>query len=73
MICYVNGDYICLVNGDEGKEWECDIELKYIVQSGCFKDFSLCLCNVIYCIDFECLVCDVDEVCLIVSYNLLLF
>ncbi|MFO6382578.1 OprD family outer membrane porin, partial [Pseudomonas aeruginosa] len=29
MTRYVNGDHIRLANGDEGKEWERDIELKY--------------------------------------------
>ncbi|MGV8783481.1 OprD family outer membrane porin, partial [Pseudomonas aeruginosa] len=53
MTRYVNGDHIRLANGDEGKEWERDIELKYIVQSGRFKDLSLRLRNATYRTDFE--------------------
>ena len=53
MTRYVNGDHIRLANGDEGKEWERDIELKYVVQSGRFKDLSLRLRNATYRTDFE--------------------
>lgn len=73
MTRYVNGDHIRLANGDEGKEWERDIELKYIVQSGRFKDLSLRLRNATYRTDFERSARDVDEVRLIASYNLSLF
>ncbi|WP_134543810.1 OprD family outer membrane porin, partial [Pseudomonas aeruginosa] len=73
MTRYVNGDHIRLANGDEGKEWERDIELKYVVQSGRFKDLSLRLRNATYRTDFERSARDVDEVRLIASYNLSLF
>ena len=41
MTRYVNGDHIRLANGDEGTGMGRDIELKYVVQSGRFKDLSL--------------------------------
>jgi hypothetical protein len=67
---YVNGDHIKVLGSDqEGKEWERDSELKYVVQSGTFKDVSLRLRNATYRTNYEKFARDVDETRLIVSYN----
>jgi len=67
---YVNGDHIKVPGSDqEGKEWERDSELKYVVQSGTFKDVSLRLRNATYRSNYEQYARDVDETRLIVSYN----
>ena len=67
---YVNGDHIKVPGSDvEGKEWERDTELKYVVQSGTFKDVSLRLRNATYRSNYEKFARDMDETRLIVSYN----
>ncbi|POA30730.1 MULTISPECIES: OprD family porin [unclassified Pseudomonas] len=67
---YVNGDHIKVPGSEqEGKEWERDSELKYVVQSGTFKDLSLRLRNATYRSNYEKFARDVDETRLIVSYN----
>ncbi|WP_248739613.1 OprD family porin [Pseudomonas sp. MWU12-2029] len=67
---YVNGDHIKVPASDqEGKEWERDSELKYVIQSGTFKDVSLRLRNATYRTNYEKFARDVDETRLIVSYN----
>ena len=67
---YVNGDHIKVPGSDqEGKEWERDSELKYVIQSGTFKDVSLRLRNATYRTNYEKFARDVDETRLIVSYN----
>jgi len=67
---YVNGDNIKVVGrNEEGKEWERDSELKYVVQSGTFKDVSLRLRNATYRTNYAQFARDVDETRLIVSYN----
>ncbi len=68
---YVNGDHIKVAGStQEGKEWERDSELKYVVQSGTFKDVSLRLRNATYRTNYAQFARDVDETRLIVSYNL---
>ena len=67
---YVNGDHIKVAGSDqEGKEWERDSELKYVIQTGTFKDVSLRLRNATYRTHYEKFARDVDETRLIVSYN----
>ncbi|POA21907.1 outer membrane porin, OprD family [Pseudomonas sp. FW300-N1A1] len=67
---YVNGDHIKVVGSEqEGKEWERDSELKYVVQSGTFKGVSLRLRSATYRTNYEQFARDVDETRLIVSYN----
>ncbi|MGE8064289.1 OprD family porin [Pseudomonas sp. NPDC089569] len=67
---YVNGDHIQVPGSDqEGKEWERDSELKYVVQSGTFKNVSLRLRNATYRTNYEKFARDVDETRLIISYN----
>ena len=71
MTRYVNGDNIKVVGrAEEGKEWERDTEVKYIVQSGTFKDLSLRFRNATYRTNYSKFARDVDETRLIVSYNL---
>ncbi|WP_070413583.1 OprD family porin [Pseudomonas lundensis] len=71
MTRYVNGDNIKVVGRtEEGKEWERDTEVKYIVQSGTFKDLSLRFRNATYRTNYSKFARDVDETRLIVSYNL---
>ncbi|QAX85081.1 outer membrane porin, OprD family [Pseudomonas sp. DTU12.3] len=67
---YVNGDHIKVLGSDQdGKEWERDSELKYVIQTGTFKDVSLRLRNATYRTNYEKFARDVDETRLIVSYN----
>ncbi|XHF33808.1 OprD family porin [Pseudomonas chlororaphis] len=67
---YVNGDHIKVPGSDqEGKEWERDSELKYVIQTGTFKNVSLRLRNATYRTNYEKFARDVDETRLIVSYN----
>ncbi|PNB51789.1 outer membrane porin, OprD family [Pseudomonas sp. GW456-12-10-14-LB2] len=67
---YVNGDHIKVPGSDQdGKEWERDSELKYVIQTGTFKDVSLRLRNATYRTNYEKFARDVDETRLIVSYN----
>ncbi|MDI3397392.1 OprD family porin [Pseudomonas sp. V88_4] len=67
---YVNGDHIKVPGSNqEGKEWERDSELKYVIQTGTFKDVSLRLRNATYRTNYEKFARDVDETRLIVSYN----
>ena len=74
MTRYVNGDHISVKGRDEeGKEWERDSELKYIVQGGTFKDLSFRLRNATYRTNYSKFARDVDETRLIVSYNLSIF
>ncbi len=71
MTRYVNGDNINVVGrSEEGKEWERDSELKYVVQSGTFKDLSVRFRNATYRTNYSKFARDVDETRLIVGYNL---
>lgn len=71
MTRYVNGDNIKVVGrNEEGKEWERDSELKYVVQSGLFKDVSVRFRNATYRTNYSKFARDVDETRLIVGYNL---
>jgi len=67
---YVNGDHIKVLGSEqEGKEWERDSELKYVVQSGTFKDVSVRLRNATYRTNYQKFARDVDETRVIFSYN----
>lgn len=71
---YVSGDHIKVPGSAlEGKEWERDSELKYVVQGGTFKDVSLRLRSATYRTNYPQFARDVDETRLIVSYNFSLF
>ncbi|CAI8781881.1 Porin-like protein NicP [Pseudomonas sp. IT-196MI5] len=71
MSRYVSGDNIKLKNGDEGKEWERDSEIKYVVQSGALKDVAVRLRNATYRSNYSAR--DADEVRLLVSYSVALW
>ncbi|MEK1909488.1 MAG: OprD family porin [Pseudomonas chlororaphis] len=71
MTRYLSGDNIALKNGDTGKEWERNTEIKYVVQSGTFKDVAVRLRNATYRSNYSAR--DADEVRLLVSYSLALW
>ncbi|MFS1288289.1 OprD family porin [Pseudomonas piscis] len=71
MTRYLSGDNIALKNGDTGKEWERNIEVKYVVQSGTFKDVAVRLRNATYRSNYSAR--DADEVRLLVSYSVALW
>ena len=71
---YVSGDNIKVPGSlHEGREWERDSELKYVAQSGTFKDVSLRLRNATYRSNYQKIARDMDETRLIVSYNFSIF
>ncbi|AIR89735.1 OprD family porin [Pseudomonas cremoricolorata] len=67
---YVNGDNVSRASGGEGKEWERDIELKYVVQSGPLKNVAVRLRNASFRSNFA---RDADENRVLVSYSLALW
>ncbi|UMZ13530.1 OprD family porin [Pseudomonas sp. MPFS] len=71
MTRYLSGDNIALKNGGTGKEWERDTELKYVVQSGTFKDVAVRLRNATYRSNYSAR--DADEVRLLLSYSVALW
>jgi hypothetical protein len=64
---YVSGDNAEYSTGSNGSEWERDIELKYVVQSGPLKNVAVRMRNAMFRSDFA---RDADENRLIVSYSL---
>lgn len=68
---YVSGDNIKLKSGDDGKEWERNTEIKYVVQSGALKDVAVRLRNATYRSNYSAR--DADEVRLLVSYSVALW
>ncbi|VVO22511.1 OprD family porin [Pseudomonas fluorescens] len=71
MSRYISGDNIKLKNGDSGKEWERNSEIKYVVQSGTLKDVAVRLRNATYRSNYSAR--DADEVRLLVSYSVALW
>ena len=71
MSRYLSGDNIKLRNGDTGKEWERNSEIKYVVQSGTFKDVAVRLRNATYRSNYSAR--DADEMRLLVSYSVALW
>jgi len=68
MTRYISGDDARIANSDQtGGEWERDIELKYVVQSGALKDVYVRLRNASFRSDFA---RDADENRIIVGYSL---
>lgn len=68
MTRYISGDDARIAGSDEtGGEWERDIELKYVVQSGALKDVYVRLRNASFRSDFA---RDADENRVIVGYSL---
>ena len=70
MTRYISGDNVSRAAGGEGKEWERDTELKYVVQSGPLKNVAVRLRNATFRSNFA---RDADEVRLLVSYSVALW
>lgn len=71
MTRYVKGDNVTLSGSDaEGKEWERDTDVAYVVQSGPLKNFGLKVRNATVRSNFG---PDMDETRLILSYSLALW
>lgn len=67
---YISGDNVSRASGGEGKEWERDTELKYVVQNGPLKNVAVRLRNATFRSNFA---RDADEVRLLVSYSVALW
>lgn len=67
MTRYTRGDQAELTAGGQGKDWERNIELQYVVQSGALKNVGLRWRNATYRSSYA---RDLDENRLIVSYTL---
>ncbi|MGF6691789.1 hypothetical protein M2318_001849 [Metapseudomonas resinovorans] len=67
---YLSGDNVDTNRGFEGKEWERDLDVGYVVQSGSFKGLGVKVRNVTARSNYR---TDVDENRLILSYTLTLF
>ncbi|MFV3336302.1 OprD family porin [Pseudomonas sp. NY15349] len=70
MTRYISGDNVSRGAGGEGKEWERNTELKYVVQSGPLKNVAVRLRNATFRSNFA---RDADEVRLLVSYSVALW
>ncbi|NIF16973.1 OprD family porin [Pantoea sp. Cy-639] len=70
MTRYLSGDNVSRATGGEGKEWERNTELKYVVQSGPLKNVAVRLRNATFRSNFA---RDADEVRLLVSYSVALW
>ncbi len=81
MTGYVSGDHIDgthapvggayqLQQGDGGKHWERDIDMKYIVQSGAAKDLSVQLSHVSHRANEAQAGDDIDRIYLVIQYPL---
>ena len=70
MTRYINGDNVSRAAGGEGKEWERNTELKYVVQSGPLKNVAVRLRNATFRSNFA---RDADEVRLMVRYSVALW
>ncbi|WP_426134245.1 OprD family porin [Pseudomonas sp. PWP3-1b2] len=71
MSRYLSGDNIKLKNGETAKEWERNSEVRYVVQSGTFKDVAFRLRNATYRTNYSAR--DADEVRVLVSYSVALW
>jgi hypothetical protein len=67
---YLSGDNVDTNRSFEGKEWERDLDVGYVVQSGSFKGLGVKVRNVTARSNYR---TDVDENRLILSYTLTLF
>ncbi|WP_095192502.1 OprD family porin [Pseudomonas sp. Irchel 3A7] len=67
---YITGDNVDTGKGFEGKDWERDLDVSYVIQSGVFKNFSVRIRNVIARSNYR---SDVNENRLIFSYTWALF
>lgn len=67
---YLSGDNVDTGRGFEGKEWERDLDIGYVVQSGSLKGLGVKVRNVTARSNYR---TDVDENRLVLSYTLTLF
>jgi len=67
MVRYGHGDNATTKAGSNGKEWERDIELSYVLQSGSLKNLSVRLNNSTNRRSFN---SDFDQTRLIIAYPL---
>ncbi|MNE39137.1 Porin-like protein NicP precursor [compost metagenome] len=67
MTRYMSGDHVQVGAGNGGKEWERDMDLGYVVQSGPLKNLGLKWRNATVRSNFG---NDLDENRLILSYSL---
>ncbi|MDH4567051.1 OprD family porin [Pseudomonas sp. BN414] len=70
MTRYVKGDRVDLPSGDEGREWERNTDIAYVIQSGYFRSLAFKWRNATVRSSFG---NDIDENRIIVSYPLNLF
>lgn len=70
MSRYVRGDQVQLSSGGEGREWERNSEITYVIQSGSWKNASIKWRNATVRSTFG---NDIDENRLVISYPLSLF
>ncbi len=67
---YISGDNVSTNKGFEGKDWERDLDVGYVIQSGPLKNIGLRLRNVTARSNYR---SDIDENRLILSYTVTLF
>ncbi|MGW8465704.1 OprD family porin [Pseudomonas sp. CLCA07] len=72
MTRYTDGDHVKAGNVDNGREWERDTDISYVIQSGVLKDVSIRWRNVTFR-SGNGLTTDLDENRLIVGYTLALW
>ncbi|MGN7741031.1 OprD family porin [Pseudomonas sp. 22526] len=70
MTRYFNGRDAALANGESGREWERNLDIQYVLQSGPLKDLGLRWRNATYRSSFS---RDVDENRLYLTYSIALF
>lgn len=70
MVRYVKGDDVDLATGGEGREWERDTDIGYVVQSGPLKNLGVLVRNSTVRSNYR---SDVNESRLILNYTLALF
>ncbi|WP_137822893.1 OprD family porin [Pseudomonas sp. D(2018)] len=67
---YIKGDNVDTGNGFEGKDWERDLDIGYVIQSGSLKGLGVRIRNVTARSNYR---TDIDENRLILNYTLALF
>ncbi|MNG38685.1 Porin-like protein NicP precursor [compost metagenome] len=72
MTRYTDGDHVKSGNFDNGREWERDTDISYVIQSGVFKNVNIRWRNVTFR-SGNGLTTDLDENRLIVGYTLALW
>jgi len=67
---YLKGDNVNTGRGFEGKDWERDLDIGYVIQSGPFRDVGMRIRNATARSNYR---TDIDENRLILSYTIKLF